>query len=187
MIGYKLGHFLDRPLAPLIKKIPLSPNLLTVTGFLITAGAAFALTRDLMLGGILILAGGLFDILDGIVARVNGKASRFGAYLDSVLDRYADAFLFFGVAYGLRDAPIGVFLATGAFLGAFMISYARARAEGLGVECKVGLMERPERILLLAAGAISGYIIEALWVMFALTNLTALQRVIHTRKSLRGD
>ena len=95
MICSRFGHFLDRPLTPLIKKIQLNPNTLTITGFVITAIAAFVIPHNLKLGGLLILAGGLFDALDGIVARVQNKTTRFGAFLDSVLDRYSDAFFSF--------------------------------------------------------------------------------------------
>ena len=151
MIGAKLGHFLDKPLTPLVKKIPLNPNILTAAGFVITVAAAFVLPYNIRLGGLLILTGGLFDMLDGVSARVNNKVTKFGAFLDSLLDRYSDAFLFLSVAWYLasKGEHTGAFLSLGTLVGAFLISYARARAEGLGEDCKTGIMERPERIILL--------------------------------------
>jgi phosphatidylglycerophosphate synthase len=187
VIGAKLGHFLDRPLYPLAKRINVSPNTLTISGFIITTLAAIVIAKNLRLGGILILIGGLLDMFDGIVARTNGKVTEFGAFLDSVLDRFSDAFVFLGLAWYLEanNEHIGVFLALGTMLGAFLISYIRARAEGLGKECKTGLMERPERIVVLTLGAISGWIMPTLWLMFFLTYLTVFQRIYHVWKSMK--
>ncbi len=99
MIGNIFGHFLDSPLSSAAKKIPLSPNTITVTGFIISIMASLILAHNLFWGGIMILISGLFDILDGIVARTNNNSSQFGAFLDSVLDRYSDSFLFLGLAW----------------------------------------------------------------------------------------
>ena len=184
MISAKFGRYLEVPLAPVLKKIPFHPNAITVAGFVVTLCAAVALAFHAVLGGVLLLLGGAFDSIDGMVARTNGKASSFGAYLDSVLDRYSDAFLFFGIAYYLRNDLTGVFLSMGSLIGSLAVSYARARAEGLGVECKVGIMERPERIILIAMGALTGYLVPMLLVMFVLTNVTVVQRMLHTRKQL---
>lgn len=187
MIGSKLGHFFDKPLTPFVKNIPLNPNVLTVAGFVVTITAAFVLPYNIRLGGLLILAGGLFDMLDGIAARVNNKATRFGAFLDSVLDRYSDAFLFLSVAWYLasRGEHTGAFLSLGTLVGAFLISYARARAEGLGQECKTGIMERPERIILLIFAALTGWFVPVLLVMFVLTHVTVLQRIYHVWKVMK--
>lgn len=188
MIGARLGHFLDKPLYPLARRINIHPNALTVSGFVLTTVAALVMARNLMLGGVLVLAGGVLDMLDGIVARTNGKVTEFGAFLDSVLDRYADAFLFLGLAWylGSRGDHTGAFLSLATMLGAYLVSYTRARAEGLGRQCKTGIMERPERVVLLAFGAISGWILPVLWIMLLLTHLTVLQRVYHVWKSMRG-
>jgi len=191
MLSEKYGHALDKPLGKIARNIPFSPNSLSVTGFLITLFACYILSLDLLVGGILILVGAAFDMLDGVVARTNNKITRFGAFLDSVLDRYSDAAIFLAIAYNLRSAShmSGVLLCMGTLLGSFMVSYSRARAEGLGEECKYGLMERPERIILVSAGAISGFIVPALWVLVVLTNFTVMQRIyyvwnatIHKRK-----
>jgi len=184
MLSAKLGHFLDIPLSPVLKKIGIHPNILTVTGFFITVLAALVIPHNIKLGGLLILIGGLFDMLDGIVARINNKITRFGAFLDSVLDRYFDAFLFLSIAWYLtgKGNHTGAFLSLGTMLGAFLISYARARAEGLGESCHTGIMERPERIILLIFATITGLLIPILWLMLVLTHITVVQRIYHVWK-----
>ncbi len=186
MLGAKFGHFLDTPLNHIAKRIPFSPNILTIIGFLITVIAALMIPRNIRLGGILILIGGIFDVLDGVVARARGKTTKFGAFLDSVLDRYSDAFLFLAIAwYFLNKGNLmGIYLSLGALLGAFLISYTRARAEGLGNSCHAGLMERPERILLLAFATITGWLLPILWIMLILTHFTVLQRVYYVWKQI---
>jgi len=184
MLSAKLGHLFDTPLISVAKRIPFSPNTLSIIGFLITTLAAFVIPWNIRLGGILILTGGIFDMLDGIVARVNGKATRFGAFLDSVLDRYSDAFIFLSISYYLaaKGDHTGAFLSLGTLVGAFLISYARARAEGLDESCHTGLMERPERIILLIFATLTGWVVPVLWVMLVLTHFTVMQRIYHVRK-----
>jgi phosphatidylglycerophosphate synthase len=181
MLSARLGHFFDTPLGFIAKRIPFSPNVLSVTGFIITAAAAFVIPHSLQLGGIFIMIGGIFDMLDGIVARTTGKTTKFGAYLDSVLDRYSDAFLFLSIAWHLaaHGDHTGSFLSIGTLVGAFLISYARARAEGLGESCHTGIMERPERIILLIIATLTGWVVPILWAMLFLTHLTAIQRILH--------
>ena len=189
MLSAQLGHFLDKPLSGLLKHIKVNPNIFTITGFLITMVAAVFLPYNLVAGGLLICLGGIFDMLDGMVARANGRATKFGAFLDSVLDRYSDAFLFCGFTlYFIKENPInltGVVLSLVTMLGAFLISYARARAEGLGKECHVGILERPERIILMVFGALTGWILPIMYVMAILTNLTVVQRIYHVYKQLQ--
>ena len=184
MISAKLGHFLDKPLAPLAKRIPVSPNFLTITGFLITAAAAVVIPFNLIGGGILIIAGGFFDMLDGVVARTNGKNTKFGALLDSTLDRYSDSFIFIAIAWYFfdRNNLAGVMLSIGSLVGALVISYVRARAEGIGIECAVGLMERPERVVILAFGCITGWLFPVIVLLFFLSHITAVQRILHVYK-----
>lgn len=187
MLSAKLGHFLDTPLSQIAKRIPLSPNALTIVGFLITAVAAFMIPQSIRLGGILILIGGIFDVFDGVVARTRGQITHFGAFLDSVLDRYSDAFLFLAISWYFveKGNPTGAYLSLGTLVGAFLISYSRARAEGLGKSCYTGIMERPERIILLAFATITGWLLPVLWIMLVLTHITVLQRVYHVWKILR--
>jgi len=189
MFGEKLGHVFDKPLERFARRIPLSPNTLSLIGFLLTVLASFFLTFNLRLGGIVILLGGIFDVLDGVVARVNNKASKFGAFLDSVLDRYSDALILLGIAWNLfskNDYP-GMVLCFGTMVGALLISYTRARAEGIGESCSHGLMERPERIVLISLGAITDMMVPVLWIMVVLTHFTVLQRIHHVWKAtLKG-
>lgn len=188
MIGERFGHVFDKPLRNAALRIPFSPNSLTIAGFLVTAVASAVMPWDLRLGGALIIVGGMFDVLDGVVARSHGRETRFGAFLDSLLDRLSDGLIMCGIAghyYLIRDVE-GMLVSLAALLGAYMVSYARARAEGLGIPCSVGIMERPERIILLSAGALTGLLIPALWVLAALTNLTALQRLHRVWRATDG-
>ncbi len=187
MLSARLGHSLDAPLGFIAKRIPFSPNALTVTGFVITVIAAFIIPYNIRLGGIFIMIGGIFDMLDGIVARTSGKTTKFGAFLDSVLDRYSDAFLFLSIAWYLaaHGDHAGSFLSIGTMLGAFLISYARARAEGLEQECQTGIMERSERIILLIFATLTGWIVPVLWVMLVLTHATVIQRMYYVWKAMK--
>ena len=187
MISAKLGHFLDKPLAPIAKKISISPNILTLLGFLITATAALSIPYNLIAGGLLILLGGFFDMLDGIVARTNCKNTKFGAILDSTLDRYSDSFIFIAIAWYFfnNDNLAGVILTIGSLVGALLISYVRARAEGIGIQCNVGLMERPERVVLLALGCITGWLFPIIVILFFFSHATAIQRMLHVYKKMK--
>jgi phosphatidylglycerophosphate synthase len=189
MLSGNLGHFLDRPFSSLAKKMNVNPNALTIIGFIITTGAALVIPINLFLGGLLILLGGAFDMLDGIIARVNNRTTKFGAFLDSVLDRYSDAFLFLGLAWYFyrADSSTGIFLSLGTMIGALLISYIRARAEALGKYCHVGLMERPERIIIMAFGAVTGWILPVMWMMIVLTHATVFQRIYHVWKIMKDN
>ncbi len=181
MLSAKLGHRYDAPLSRIAKRIPFSPNALTVLGFLFTVSAAFIIPHHLQLGGVLIVMGGLCDMLDGVVARTTGRVTSFGAFLDSVLDRYADASLFLGLAWYLavREGHEGAFLSLGTLVGAFLVSYTRARAEGIGLSCHVGILERPERIILLIVATLTGWVVPILWIMLFFTHVTVVQRIYH--------
>lgn len=184
MISARLGHFLDGPLRPVARNIKINPNSLTIAGFFITTIAAFVIPLNLRIGGLLILLGGLFDMFDGIVARVNGRATDFGAFLDSLLDRYSDAFIFLAIAWYLADKGdhTGAFLSIGTMVGALLVSYARSRAEGLGIDNRDGLMERPERIILLVLATLTGWLTPVLWIMLMLTHITVIQRAYRVWK-----
>jgi len=187
MLSARLGHFLDRPLRVVASHMGLSPNFLTLAGFVITAAAAAVIPFHLRAGGVLILLGGAFDVLDGVVARVNGRTSRFGAFLDSVLDRFSDAFIFcaVGLHFYLAGDHVNAAVSIAALIGAFGVSYARARAEGLGYECRVGIMERPERIVLLASGCIfEAILVPLLWIVCFGSYVTVVQRIFHVNRHM---
>jgi CDP-diacylglycerol--glycerol-3-phosphate 3-phosphatidyltransferase len=189
----RLDKLLDWAVRLVAREREIAPNILTIVGLAISlaAAASFALGLwRLRLGGVLILAAGLFDMLDGAVARVSGSETQFGAFLDSVLDRYSDIGILIGliVFYSLEDQTTNLILSCTVLAGSLLTSYTRARAESLiSRKCNVGLVERPERIILLAAGAISDYMPVALWALAFLTNVTALQRIHFTWRETRNS
>jgi CDP-diacylglycerol--glycerol-3-phosphate 3-phosphatidyltransferase len=176
------------PLVGFLVRHRVSPLLLTALGFLLSVAAALAVWRDaLPVAGLLLLAGGLADTLDGPVARATGSASKFGAFIDSTIDRYSEIAVFVALAWRLRFdvALVGVVVAV---VGSLMVSYTRARAEGLGEECRVGLLERPERLVILILALMAGWkaTVVAIWVLAVLANLTAVQRIVHVARRTRG-
>lgn len=137
--------------------IGITANMVTLVGFVVNLIAAFYFaTGRLVTGGILILFGGSFDMIDGAVARAQRNQRASGALLDSVIDRYSEGFLLLGalIYFYSLESLLGIVLAFSAWFGSILVSYVRARAEGLQVTCKVGLMQRPERIILLGAGTL---------------------------------
>ena len=170
------------PAATLLGKLGLTPNMLTLLGLAMTLGVAVILAMGYTrLGGILFLLSGLFDALDGTLARVTHRQTRFGAFLDSTCDRYADAAILAGMTVPFLRAGqhTEVILAFVSIIGSVMVSYTRARAEGVGLECKVGLLTRLERFIIIAVGLFFGLVTPMLWVMAILTNVTAVQRIVH--------
>ena len=191
MIGEKLGHRLDSVLsatAQLLFGENIHPHFLTFCGLIINVAAAFSLARGFWVGGgCLILAAGLFDLFDGAVARSFNKASKFGSFLDSVVDRYSDTVLLIGVIwyYGNRQEQGLVLLACVVLMGSILIPYSRAKAEIYLEQCNIGIMERAERTVLLAIGSIFNVMVVVLWILAILTHVTVLQRIYHTWKKMR--
>ena len=178
------------PPARALLALHVHPNAITMAGFAVAVGAAYLVAQGhLLAGGIVMLAGAAMDMFDGAVARLGGKASTFGAMLDSVMDRLSEAAVLFGLlVFYVRGADdVGAYLAFGALAASIMVSYARARAEGLGVGGDVGFMGRPERIVVLGAGLLLGYPTWALGAIAALATMTVVQRVAHVwRTGRRG-
>ena len=159
----------------------LKPNAATALGVLMSAGGAFLIAMGHMLwAAVLITFAGLFDSLDGRIARLQSRDKGFGALLDSSMDRYGDALFFTGVAYGFFcSRESGYFLlALSAMAGSFEVSYVRARAEGLGVACRVGFWERGERMAVLIMGLLSGNLHLAVILLGTLTHVTAAKRML---------
>jgi phosphatidylinositol phosphate synthase len=177
--GKNLDVWIGR-LFPFLLRWKLDPNALTVTGALVSTGAAAAFALGaLRAAALLILFGGFFDLVDGVVARHRGIATRFGAFLDSTLDRWTDAVLMVGVSvyYARQGAPETVALTGLALAAMVLVSYTKARAELVLEHFEVGLLERAERVVILAAGAMFGLLVPALWLIAVGSAITAGQRI----------
>ena len=198
------------PVGNMFARMGIHPHVLSITGFILSvvAGILFGTGSFFWAAWVIVLAG-ICDTLDGQIARQTQKTSAFGAFFDSTLDRYSDMFLFIGLAYYFaggvafsgsgqprETCPWTVVIIILAIIGSFMVSYTRARAEGLGLECKKGMMQRPERITLLVIGSLLGSIPKVgpvlltitLFVLAISSNLTALFRVFYIRDQLlRND
>src|SRR5256884_3519718 len=162
-----------------------NPNFLTFIGFIITIFDSVCFARGKFLeAGLTIILAGIFDMLDGRVARITNSVTKFGAFFDSVLDRYSDIVMFLGlmIYYSKAQRLIYMILSGVVMMGAVMTSYTRARAESLIPLCKVGFFERPERLVLLIIGALSNRMAPVLWVMALFSNLTVIHRIAHTWK-----
>ncbi|QYJ16012.1 Phosphatidylinositol phosphate synthase [Rubrobacter xylanophilus DSM 9941] len=174
------------PLVRVLSRLRVRPNTLTVTGWVLSVGAALLFGAGYVrLAGAVMLLGGLFDALDGAVARESNRMSSFGAFLDSTLDRLSEAAIFAGMIflYATRDHPYLALLAATAMTFSLLTSYTRARAEGLGVECRVGVLERAGRVVLLSAFSILGLLWAGLGLVAAGALVTTLQRILHVRRS----
>ena len=173
-----------QPIIDIFIKAQVNPNTFTTIGFIVSLFAAYFFgAGSLRAGGALLLFAGIFDIFDGRIARATGQVTKFGALYDSTLDRYSEVIVFFGIAYYFIAsdhmlASVAAFIALG---GSIMVSYVRARAEGLGLSCKVGIMQRPERVVTLGITAlIHEYVFIAGVVFIAIfANITAIQRIYY--------
>jgi CDP-diacylglycerol--glycerol-3-phosphate 3-phosphatidyltransferase len=181
---------LGDPVAQVLLRAHVRPNHLTVVGLGVSILAACALAGGrLRVCAVLLALAGLFDFFDGSLARLANRVSAFGAFLDSVVDRYSDLVVLLGaVLYYERQADAtGVLLTLITLVGTVMVSYTKARAQSVGLPCEIGLMERPERLIVLIGGAAFNLLTPAMVVLAVLTNLTAVQRILHTRRTSRED
>ena len=173
------------PVGHALFRLHLRPNHLTVMGLAVSilAAAAFV-TGHVRTGGLLVVLAGLFDFFDGSLARASGQVTPFGAFLDSVIDRYSDLVVLLGIVvlFSRFSNLRGAVAAMAALVGSLMVSYTKARAESIGVACNVGFMERPERMICLIAGALFDVLEPALWVLAVLANITAVHRIVFTRR-----
>ncbi len=184
-------HHLAEPVSRVIAKTGVPPNAVTITGFLLNVGVAWILaTGHFLIGGFLVLVVGVFDLLDGALARVTGKGTIFGALLDSTIDRYSEAVLLFGllVYFARRHDTTEVVLLFATIVGSMLVSYVRARAEGLGLDAEVGIMRRTVRICTLALGLLINQVLVFLWILAILTNFTAVHRLFYVwQKNRKGQ
>jgi len=193
-VGRVCGVLLDA-IVKMLALARINPNALTLAGLAVNTYAAFLFGyangdnqgRMFLYAGLVIIGSGFFDLVDGRVARASNQVSLFGAFFDSVVDRYSDASLFFGllVFYARGQRFFYVVLTALVMISAIMVSYARARAESLIGTCRVGFMERPERLVLLIIGALFNVMAPVLWVIAVLSTITVIHRITHTWRRTR--
>ncbi|MDE2901138.1 MAG: CDP-alcohol phosphatidyltransferase family protein [Chloroflexota bacterium] len=183
-----VGRYYEEPIARALIFLRVGPNAVTLFGLALACVTAYLIAIDeLVWGGVMLLVSAGLDSIDGTVARLSGKASAAGALLDSVVDRVSEGVVLFGVLWLAveRGDERLVYLTYAAFVGSMLVSYVVARAQGLGATRAVGLMSRPERVLVLAAGLLTGYVTIAVAVIAALAPLTALHRLWYGWSTLR--
>lgn len=174
-----------QPLALALGRLGLTPNTLTVLGLLLSAiGAVVLALGHLLMGGVLVLVSGLFDLMDGTLARATQRTSAFGAVLDSTFDRYGEALSLLGLLfyYLANGGTTEIVLIYVAIVGSLMVSYVKARAEGVGLSCDVGIFTRSERVFVLAVSLIIGQVLIGLWLLAVLANVTAVHRLLEVKK-----
>lgn len=187
-----LANRATAPVVALLARTTITPNTLTWVGFVITVGAAVLIIFEhFLVAGIVVLVAGLFDMLDGALARATGKVTKFGGILDSTLDRLSEAALLLGLLTVFsRQGQTGESILAGVtLLGSLMVSYVRARIEGAGIECKAGIFTRPERVIIMALGlllaGVDFVLVVALSVIAAMSYITVVERLVfawrHTR------
>lgn len=188
-----LTSYLEQPVTGLLARLGVSPNGLTLLGLVVAGASAYLLSVGLLwAGGIVLLASGVFDLFDGALARATGRASRFGALLDSVVDRVSEMVVLLGllILYIQSSSAEGLVLVYLALAGSVLVSYLRARAEGLGIECRVGIMTRPERVVALGIGLVLGHwwpvaLLVVLAAVAGLAFFTSVQRLFHSWAELK--
>jgi CDP-diacylglycerol--glycerol-3-phosphate 3-phosphatidyltransferase len=185
-----LRRWLDLAFAPLASFLlwcRITPNQVSLMGILLNlVSAALLVDGQLLLAGLVYLLAGSLDLLDGALARLAKMSSRFGAFLDSTADRISEGVVFAAIAYyfARHGQPVDAALTVLALLGSLLVSYTRARAEGLGLECKVGIVTRAERVVLVACGLMFGLLPAAIYILVVLTAFSATQRIVHTLRQL---
>lgn len=171
-----------------LHQMGIHPDMITFAGLVVVAIASYVITRGhLFWGAVILLLGTPLDALDGAVARAMQRKGKFGALFDSTLDRYSDGFIFSGLAFYYSDHQNewGLVLSLVALLGSQLVSYVRARAEGLDVDCKVGLLTRMERTGIILVMLLTGWVMAGLWILAVGTHLTVIQRIWHVHHALR--
>ena len=177
-----------RPLVRLLSDLRVRPDTLTILGWTLSVSSAVLFGLGYArVAGLVMLLGGLFDALDGAVARESNRMSAFGAFLDSTLDRLSEAAIFVGIVffYASVARPYEALLAGAAMAFSLLTSYARARAEGLNIECQVGLLERAGRVVILSAFSMAGMLTFGLYLVAAGALITTAQRILHVRRATR--
>jgi CDP-diacylglycerol---glycerol-3-phosphate 3-phosphatidyltransferase len=185
-VSTAIGIFFGKIIKAIVRGLALlgfSPNFLTFLGLVINIWAAFLFAAgSFRWGGVVVIAAGLFDMVDGRVARETNQVTRFGGFFDSVLDRYSDLGVLVGllVYYASINRNGYVVLTAIAMTGTVLVSYTRARAENIIPKCKVGFLERPERVVLIIIGALVNRMAHVLWILAVLSNITVISRMYYT-------
>ena len=185
---HKLGNNVTRPVASVLAKLHITPNMLTWSGLVFPFGALYLLfTEHLIWAGVVTLVGALFDSLDGAVARYTNNITVFGGVLDSVLDRITEGLMFAGIAVYcfMHEDIIAAAVILFALVMSFTVSYVRARAEGVGIECNVGICTRAERIVLMVLSLFTGYFLIAFGIIALLSLITVGQRIYKVAKAAK--
>ncbi len=192
-IRKKIAIYLTRPILHLLVKTSVTPNTITWFGFLLSVvAAALIATGSLLVAGILVLVAGLFDLLDGALARRTKQTTNFGAILDSTLDRLAETVILLGVLilYARAQSIVGIMLASIAIPSSLLVSYIKAKAEVLNIECEVGIFTRTERVIVLALGLslsqIDYALFTALGIIILFSLFTVGQRLLHARQQMKS-
>ncbi len=184
-----VAHYLTQPAVRLLAKTSIAPNAVSWFGFSLAVGAAaFIIKGYFFAAGLVVLIAGFFDILDGALARSTNRATLWGAILDSTLDRLAEAVLLLGilVLYAREQSAIGIMAVGIALLGSLLVSYIRANAEALGMECQVGLFTRAERVLVLALGLLLNQLLLALATIVVFSFITVSQRLLYVWRQTKN-
>lgn len=194
MISSKIGHSLDPLLISIyrffFKKMDIDPVIFTVSGLISgIIASVLVLSGYLLAGGVMLIVSSCLDLFDGAIARNTGRVTSFGGFLDSVLDRYTDLIVMYGLFfYFLKRGETGLsaitFIAT---IGVAIIPYAKARAEAASLQCNTGIMERPERMIILIVGLIFGLPKYAVITLALLTHITVIQRIVYVLRAARKD
>ena len=188
-----LAYRITSPIVGILSKSGITPNALTLTNLAFNIVAAYVIaTGHFLLGGVLILGSGLFDLLDGALARFSKQTTKFGAVLDSTVDRISEAATLCGLLIWYvpqEGATLEIVLILAVLIGSFLVSYIRARAEGLGWQCQVGLFTRAERVIVLAVGLLINQIFVALCILTVFVFVTVVQRLVYVWKQekTKGD
>jgi len=193
MLSERLGHRLDPYFYRIFQKIfgkYGNPNLFTLLGFLAALIASFLIIKGFWFwAGLTVILSGIFDLLDGVIARKLEKVTTFGGFFDSVMDRYSDLLLLLALAihYLNQDNSSLLILTLVVSIGTALVPYARAKAEAIQVACTIGWMERAERIILFSLGLLFNWMGSMLWILAILTHFTVLQRIYYVWKKIRNS
>lgn len=181
-----MEYRITNPFMGILSRIGITPNALTLIGLAVSIVAAYVIaTGHFFIGGLIVLVSGLFDLLDGALARFNKQATKFGAILDSIVDRISEAAIFCGLLFYFisKGSNLEIILIFLVVVGSFLVSYVRARAEGLDLECQVGWFTRAERIVVLTIGLLLNQILIILWILAVFVYVTVFQRLHYLRKT----